>query len=42
MQTARIPFTNFKYGEISHSLIGRTDIAVYTASAQKATNFLSE
>ena len=40
MQTARIPFTNFQYGEISPSLIGRTDIAVYTASAQKATNFL--
>ena len=40
MQTVRIPFTNFQYGEISPSLIGRTDIAVYTNSAQKATNFL--
>ena len=40
MQTIRIPFTNFQYGEISPSLIGRTDIAVYTNSAQKATNFL--
>ena len=40
MQTIRIPFTNFQYGEISPSLIGRTDIAVYTNSAQKVTNFL--
>jgi len=40
MQTVRIPFTNFQYGEISPSLIGRTDIAVYTNSAQKVTNFL--
>ena len=39
MQTVRIPFTNFQFGEISPSLIGRTDIEVYTNSAQKLTNF---
>jgi len=39
MQTIRIPFTNFQYGEISPSLIGRTDIAVYTNSAQRIKNF---
>ena len=40
MQTFRIPFTNFQFGEISPSLIGRTDTQVYTNSAQKLTNFL--
>jgi len=39
MQTVRIPFTNFQFGEISPSLIGRTDIEVYSNSAQKLTNF---
>lgn len=39
MQTVRIPFTNFQFGEISPSLIGRTDIEVYNNSAQKLTNF---
>ena len=40
MQVVRIPFTNFQFGEISPSLIGRTDTQVYTNSAQKLTNFL--
>ena len=40
MQIVRIPFTNFQFGEISPSLIGRTDTQVYNNSAQKLTNFL--
>ena len=40
MQVVRIPFTNFQFGEIRPSLIGRTDTQVYTNSAQKLTNFL--
>lgn len=40
MQVVRIPFTNFQFGEISPSLIGRTDTQVYNNSAQKLTNFL--
>ena len=39
MQTFRIPFTNFQFGEISPSMIGRTDAEVYNKSAQKLTNF---
>ena len=38
MQIVRIPFTNFQFGEISPSLIGRTDTQVYNNSAQKLTN----
>jgi len=40
MQVVRIPFTNFQFGEISPSLIARTDTQVYNNSAQKLTNFL--
>ena len=39
MQKARIPITNFQYGEISPSLISRTDSAIYNSSAQSVKNF---
>jgi hypothetical protein len=39
MQKARIPLTNFQYGEISPSLVSRTDSAIYNASAQSVKNF---
>ena len=35
MQKAKVPLTNFQFGEVSPSLISRTDTKVYTASAQK-------
>lgn len=39
MQKVRVPVTNFQFGEISPSLISRTDTQVYTKSAQKLENF---
>jgi len=39
MRKAKIPLTNFQYGELSPSLISRTDTRVYNASAQKVENF---
>lgn len=39
MQKARVPITNFQYGEISPSLISRTDSAIYNSSAQSVKNF---
>ena len=39
MQKARIPLTNFQYGEISPSLVSRTDSPIYNASAQSVKNF---
>ena len=39
MQRARIPLTNFQYGEISPSLSARTDSAIYNSSAQSVKNF---
>ena len=39
MQKVRVPVTNFQFGEISPSLISRTDTQVYTNSAQKLENF---
>jgi len=39
MQKARIPLTNFQYGEISPSLTSRTDSAIYNSSAQSLKNF---
>jgi len=39
MQRARIPLTNFQYGEISPSLSSRTDSAIYNSSAQSVKNF---
>ena len=39
MQKARVPITNFQYGEISPSLVSRTDSAIYNSSAQSIKNF---
>ena len=39
MQKARIPITNFQYGEISPSLVSRTDSPIYNSSAQSVKNF---
>ena len=39
MQKARVPLTNFQFGEVSPSLISRTDTRVYNNSAQKIENF---
>ena len=39
MQKARVPLTNFQYGEISPSLASRTDSAIYNSSAQSIKNF---
>ena len=39
MRKAKVPLTNFQFGEISPSLISRTDTKVYTNSAQKIENF---
>ena len=39
MQKARVPLTNFQFGEVSPSLISRTDTKVYNNSAQKIENF---
>ena len=39
MKVARVPVTNFQFGEISPSLISRTDTDIYTNSAQRLENF---
>lgn len=39
MRKVRVPLTNFAFGEVSPSLISRTDAPVYTQSAQKIENF---
>ena len=39
MRKAKVPLTNFQFGEISPSLISRTDTRVYNNSAQKIENF---
>ena len=39
MRKAKVPLTNFQFGEISPSLISRTDTKVYNNSAQKIENF---
>lgn len=38
MRKIDVPLTSFAFGEISRSAIGRTDTAVYTASAQELKN----
>jgi len=40
MQKIRIPISSFQYGEVSDSLIMRTDTAVYNASAQSLQNMV--
>ena len=39
MQKAKVPLTNFQFGEVSPALISRTDTKVYNNSAQKIENF---
>lgn len=39
MRKVRIPLTNFAFGEVSPSLISRTDAPVYNQSAQRVENF---
>ena len=39
MRKAKVPLTNFQFGEISPSLISRTDTRVYNNSAQNIENF---
>lgn len=39
MARIRIPITNFQYGEISPSLVSRTDTPLYANSAKKIENF---
>lgn len=40
MQKVRVPQNSFQFGEISDSLIMRTDSAVYVSSAQRVENML--
>ena len=40
MQKVRIPINSFQYGEVSDSLVMRTDTAIYAASAQRVENLL--
>jgi len=40
MQKARIPQNSFQFGEVSDSLVMRTDTAIYTGSAQKVENMI--
>ncbi len=39
MARVRVPITNFQYGEISPSLVSRTDTPLYNNSAKKVENF---
>ena len=39
MRKVRVPLTNFAFGEVSPSLISRTDAPVYNQSAQRVENF---
>lgn len=38
MQKITVPITNFQFGEVSPSLLSRSDTPIYSASAQKITN----
>lgn len=39
MASIRVPISNFQYGEVSPSVIGRTDTNVYRFGAKKVENF---
>ena len=39
-QKVRVPVSNFAFGEVSPSLLSRTDTPIYAASAQRIENFL--
>jgi hypothetical protein len=40
VQKIRVPQNSFQFGEVSDSLIMRTDTAIYTSSAQKVQNMI--
>ena len=40
MQKIRVPQNSFQFGEVSDSLVMRTDTSVYTSSAQKIENMI--
>ena len=40
MQKIRVPQNSFQFGEVSDSLIMRTDTGIYTSSAQKVENMI--
>jgi hypothetical protein len=40
MQKIRVPVSSFQFGEVSDSLIMRTDTAIYNASAQRLENMV--
>jgi len=40
VQKIRVPQNSFQFGEVSDSLIMRTDTGVYTSSAQKIQNMI--
>ena len=40
MQKVRIPINSFQFGEVSDSLILRTDTTIYQSSAQRVENFI--
>jgi hypothetical protein len=40
MRKVRVPINSFQYGEVSNSLIMRTDTAIYSQSAQRVENFI--
>ena len=39
MRKIRVPLSNFTFGEVSSSLLSRTDTPIYTQSAQRVENF---
>tara|TARA_R110002126_G_scaffold48032_1_gene134155 strand:+ start:474 stop:2681 length:2208 start_codon:yes stop_codon:yes gene_type:complete len=40
MQKVRVPISSFQFGEISDSLVTRTDTPIYSASASRVENFV--
>ena len=40
MQKIRVPLSNFAFGEVSPSVLSRTDAALYNQSAQRVKNFM--
>ena len=40
MQKVRVPINSFQYGEVSDSMVMRTDTPVYTQSASRVENFI--
>ena len=40
MQKVRVPVSSFQFGEISDSLVTRTDTPIYSASASRVENFV--